>query len=109
MNLLDLIDTKKSPAELLAPVKEQIEKALGHPVKSFSLGIDLETSEIHVTAEQREDRRKDKLICMALKTAIKMKLGKKSPEFKKVAIHCNENKVGLALYLKDGAIQIEQF
>lgn len=114
MNLLafitDNIKDKVSPSDMLKPLKKRIEDQLGKTIDTFSMEINTDSSELTIRADGKEHKEKDRMTCYAMKAAIKMKLGKKAPDFSLVVIHYNkDSSVGLALYLKDGSIQTEKF
>ncbi len=112
MNIFSFItdNIKASPAELLKPLKEKIEKGLGHTIETFSMEINTTNSEMLIRAEGKEHREVDKNLCFMIKKVLKFKLGKKAPDFTRVAVHYNkDHSIGLALYLTDGTIQTEKF
>lgn len=114
MNLLSFITEnikgKVSPSDMLKPLKTRIEKQLKKSIDTFSMEINTDNAELIIRADGKEHREKDRMTCYAMKAAIKMKLGKKAPDFSRVMVHYNKDAtVGLALYLKDGSIQTEKF
>ena len=104
MSFLDMlgVDETKSASELLKPLKNITDEKLGHPVDEFSFVIDYHTKEWMVTAEGKTQREKDQMFCFMLKKVIRMKLGKKTPDFNKCTIHYFKEKVNVILNLPNG-------
>jgi hypothetical protein len=113
MNILsqvsEVLKSKKPACEVLKPLKEHIEKSLGKSVDTFSMTVDIPTNEITIHADNKSQTEKDVMFCFMVKSAVKIALKKKAPEFTKCSIHYNkDHTVGIALYLKDGSVQMER-
>lgn len=117
MNFLSIFQSSKSPAELIAPLKKQIEDKLKKPVDKFHFSVDVEKNEVTIAAEGKSETVKDKMIATTMKMGIGMAMkfkGKTSkqkvevPNFTSATIFYDNEKISLALKLTNGNIQTEK-
>ena len=102
MNFLTSLDFSKSPAELLAPLKFQIEKVLGKEVNEFVCGIDTIANTWSVEADGKIQKERDVMACFALKKIIGMKV--KGVDFLTCHIYYSFANITIVLKQKDGSI-----
>jgi hypothetical protein len=100
-----LPDLNQSPFVLLGQIKTKIEKKLGKPVDSYSVGVDCEKNQLHFNVEgYPEEIQKDKMAVFVMKKGIRMTLGKKSPDFKRCTIFYKSDYIHITLVLADGSV-----
>ena len=105
-NLMGL-DFNQSPALLLAPLKKQIEDVLKKPVDQYTVEMNSVTSEFIIRADGKQDVKKDESAVWLITKAIKLKLGKKAPNFTVCTMYYDNGKIKMAMKLKDGSIKTE--